>query len=382
MRKEIKSAAIGAIIIAISLVGISVFLTSLDKTAQSTANSITPYKTGQVGNKTTLQENSVAYPDENNYPLAPDLVGIVDYINTTPEELKSEIKDKVVLYDFWTYSCINCLRTLPILKSWNEKYADKGLVIIGVHSPEFEFEKDPNNVKMAALKYGLTYPIVLDSDHMTWNAFSNRYWPAEYITDDLGHIRHTHFGEGEYDQTEQIIQQLLDQRAKRLGLNMTADQSLVKVEAQDFSLAQTPELYFGYDFVDGRNYLGNPEGFQLDKTVSYTIPPGLQNDHFYLDGQWQNLPDNMKLVSDNGKIVLPYTAKDVHIVASGPGTNLQILLDGKDVQSQDIGQDFKNGTVSISDHRLYNIISSRESGSHTLTIIAHPGFEIYTFTFG
>ena len=265
MRREIKTAVIGAIIIAIALVGISVFLTSLDKTAQSTTNSIIPYKTGKVGNNAALQGNSATYPDESNYPQAPDLVGIADYINTTPEELKSKIKDKVVLYDFWTYSCINCIRTFPILKSWNEKYADKGLLIIGIHSPEFEFEKDPNNVKMAALKYGLTYPIVLDSDHMTWNAFSNRYWPAEYITDDLGHIRHTHFGEGEYDQTEQVIQQLLDQRAKRLGLNITADQSLVKFESQGFSLAQTPELYFGYDFADGRNYLGNPEGFQPEK---------------------------------------------------------------------------------------------------------------------
>ena len=382
MRREIKTAAIGAIIIAIALVGISVFLTSLDKTAQSTTNSIIPYKTGKVGNNSALQGNSATYPDESNYPQAPDLVGIADYINTTPEELKSKIKDKVVLYDFWTYSCINCIRTFPILKSWNEKYADKGLLIIGIHSPEFEFEKDPNNVKMAALKYGLTYPIVLDSDHMTWNAFSNRYWPAEYITDDLGHIRHTHFGEGEYDQTEQVIQQLLDQRAKRLGLNITADQSLVKFESQGFSLAQTPELYFGYDFADGRNYLGNPEGFQPEKTVSYAVPQGLQNDHFYLEGQWQNLHDNMKLVSDNGKIVLPYTAKDVHIVASGPGTNLHILLDGKDVSSEDMGQDFKNDTVTISDHRLYNIISSKAPGAHTLTIIAHPGFEIYTFTFG
>jgi thiol-disulfide isomerase/thioredoxin len=382
MRKEIKTAAIGAIIIAIALVSISVFLTSLDKTVQSTSNTIILDKTGQAGNNTVLQGKPTSYPDENNYPQAPDLIGIADYINTTPEELKSKMKDKVVLYDFWTYSCINCIRTFPILKSWNEKYADKGLLIIGVHSPEFEFEKDPNNVKMAALKYGLTYPIVLDSDHMTWDAFSNRYWPAEYITDDLGHIRHTHFGEGEYDQTEQVIKQLLDQRAKRLGLNITTDQSLVKFQPPEFSFAQTPELYFGYDFAAGRDYLGNSEGFQPENTVTYTVPSGLQNDHFYLGGQWQNLHDSMKLVSDNGKIVLPYTAKDVHIVASGPGTNLNILLDGKDVTSDDAGQDFKNGTVSITDHRLYNIISSKQASSHTLTIMAHPGFEIYTFTFG
>ena len=379
MRKEIKTAIIGAIIIVVAIGGIGLFFTSLDKTVASTGNQIIADRI-DTGNNTSA--NLASYPDESNYPKAPDLVGIAGYINTTPQELQAKIKDKVVLYDFWTYSCINCIRTFPYLKAWNDKYADKGLLIIGVHSPEFEFEKDLNNVKMAAQKYGLTYPIVLDSDHMTWDAFSNRYWPAEYITDDLGHIRHTNFGEGEYDQTEKVIQQLLDQRAKRLGLNITADQSLVNLQAHEFSFDQTPELYFGYDFADGRNYFGNSEGFEPEKIVSYTIPSDLQKDHFYLDGQWQNLHDSMKLSSDNGKIVLPYTAQDVHIVASGPGTGIQILLDGKPVTSSDAGQDTENGTATISEHRLYNIISSKQVGSHTLTIIGHPGFEIYTFTFG
>jgi thiol-disulfide isomerase/thioredoxin len=381
MRKETKTAAIGAIIIIVAIGGIGVFLSSLDKTTQSSKSETLADRSGQLKNN-TYHGKTVSYPDENNYPAAPDLIGIADYINTTPEELKSKIKDKVVLYDFWTYSCINCIRTFPYLKAWNEKYSDKGLLIIGVHAPEFEFEKDPNNVKMAAQKYGLTYPIVLDSDHQTWNAFSNRYWPAEYITDDLGHIRHTHFGEGEYDQTEKVIQQLLDQRAERLGLKVNTNQGLVSLQSHEFSPVQTPELYFGYDFAQGRDYLGNSEGFQPEKTVNYNIPTGLQNDHFYLGGQWQNLHDSMKLSSDNGKIILPYSAKDVHIVAAGTGTDIQILLDGKPVASDDAGQDLKNGAVNISDHRLYNVISSKQQGTHTLTITGHPGFEIYTFTFG
>lgn len=382
MRKEIKTAVIGAIIIIISIGGISVFFTTLDKTVQNHDNEISLDKQENFENNTASNSKSDSYPDENNYPKAPDLLGITDFINTTPAELKSEIKDKVVLYDFWTYSCINCIRTFPILKAWNEKYADKGLLIIGIHSPEFEFEKDPNNVKMAAQKYNLTYPIVLDSDHVTWNAFSNRYWPAEYITDDLGHIRHTHFGEGEYDQTEKIIQQLLDQRAKRLGLNITVNNNIVNFEEHQFSITQTPEIYFGYEFAQGREYLGNSEGFQPEKIVRYDIPPSLQNDHFYMEGQWQNLHDSMKLVSDNGKIVLPYSAKDVNIVASGTGGNIQILLDNKVVSNDDMGQDVKNGTANILDHRLYNIISSKQQSSHTITIISHPGFQIYTFTFG
>ncbi len=380
MRKEIKTAVIGAIIIIAAIAGIGVFLTSLDKTVTNTGNQVLVNNTVQNTNSTGIK--SASYPDENNYPLAPNLTGITGYINTTPQDLQAKMKDKVVLYDFWTYSCINCLRTLPFLKSWNDKYADKGLLIIGVHSPEFEFEKDINNVKMAVQKYNITYPVVLDSDHSTWDAFSNRYWPAEYITDDLGHIRHTHFGEGEYDQTEQVIQQLLDQRAKRLGLNATADQSLVNLQEHEFSLFETPELYFGYNFADGRNYFGNTEGFEPEKTVNYTIPSDLQKDHFYLGGQWQNLQDGMKLASDNGKIVLPYTAQDVHIVASGHGTGIQILLDGKPVTSNDAGQDTKDSVAVISENRLYNIISSKQAGSHTLTIIGQPGFEIYTFTFG
>ncbi|MDE1812973.1 MAG: redoxin domain-containing protein, partial [Thaumarchaeota archaeon] len=194
--------------------------------------------------------------------------------------------------DFWTYSCINCIRTFPYLKAWNEKYADKGLLIIGVHSPEFEFEKDINNVKMAVTKYGLTYPTVLDNDHSTWDAFGNRYWPAEYLTDSLGHIRHTHFGEGSYDETEKVIQQLLDERNQRLGLNVTADQSLVDIKQHEFASLETPELYFGYNFASGRDFLGNSEGFQAEQTVTYALPLGVQQDHFYLEGQWQNLPDS------------------------------------------------------------------------------------------
>ncbi|MDE1842559.1 MAG: redoxin domain-containing protein [Thaumarchaeota archaeon] len=379
MRKEIKTAAICAVIIVVLIVGVEVFLTSLDKTTQNNGNFA-------AINGTRLETNNIvntsSYQDESDYPLAPSLTGIAGYINTTPEELQTKMKDKVVLYDFWTYSCINCIRTFPHLKAWNDKYADKGLLIIGVHSPEFEFEKDPNNVKMAAQKYNLTYPIVLDSDHKTWDAFSNRYWPAEYITDDMGHIRHTNFGEGDYDQTEQVIQKLLDQRAHRLGLNITADQGLVNLQEHPFSLFQTPELYFGYDFADGRNYFGNPEGFQPEKIVSYTLPSELQKDHFYLDGQWQNLHDSMKLASDDGKIVLPYSAKDVHIVASGTGNQIQVLLDGKTITGSDQGQDTRNGLVTISENRLYNIVSSPQAGSHTLTIIGHPGFQIYTFTFG
>lgn len=372
IRNEIKTAIITAVIVVAAIGGVGYYFTTLDNPhIDNSLNSVSPLSSG----------NTSSQVDESQYPLAPQLVGISGYINTTPDELKTAMKDKVVLYDFWTYSCINCIRTFPYLKAWNDKYSDKGLLIIGVHSPEFEFEKDINNVKMAVQKYGLTYPVVLDNDHDTWNAFGNNYWPAEYMTDSLGHIRYTHFGEGNYDETEKMIQQLLAERSQRLGLNANTNQSLVNIPEHQFSSQQTPELYFGYNFAVGRNFMGNSEGFKPDQTVSYSLPSNLQQDHFYLEGQWQNLPDSMELVSQTGKIVLPYFAKDVHIVAANKA-DLQILLDGNPISSSDAGADVQNGIVHVSENRLYNVVSSSTAGSHTLTIIAQPGFQIYTFTFG
>lgn len=371
MKREIKNAAIAGVVVVCAIVGIAAYFMSLDKPSLNENSSLVQPASG----------NS-SLVDESQYPLAPALVGISGYVNTTPDELKDMMKNKVVLYDFWTYSCVNCLRTLPFLEEWNTKYADKGLLIIGVHSPEFEFEKDINNVKTAVEKYNITYPVVLDSDHDIWDEFGNNYWPAEYITDYLGHIRHEHFGEGDYDQTEMVIQQLLNQRAQALGLDVNANMSLVDLQPHEFSDQQTPELYFGYEFASGRNFLGNQEGFHPNLTVSYTLPSNLQQDHFYLDGNWQNIDDSMKLQSNGGKIVLPYYAKDVNIVAAGTGDAVQVLIDGNPVGPSDAGSDLQNSTVSVSENRLYNIIASQQAGPHVITLVAKQGFQIFTFTFG
>ena len=392
MKSEIKSAIIIGIIVVGAIGAKGAYFNSLEMSnpastpIQPNNIQVTTNETVQpIGNTSTVKPiaNTPTLPpiDESHNFKAPDLAGISGYINTTPEDLKNAMKNKVVLYDFWTYSCINCIRTLPYITAWNEKYADKGLLIIGVHSPEFEFEKDINNVKLAVQKFGIKYPVVLDSNHQTWAAFGNQYWPREYITDYQGYIRHDHIGEGNYDETEKVIQQLLDERNKHLGLNMQTDQSLVNIPEYQFSNTQTPELYFGYDFVEGRNYLGNSEGFQPSQTVTYSLPAQQNRDNYYLDGKWQNLPDSMKLVSDNGKIVLSYFAKSVHIVAANNST-LQILLDGNTIKPADSGDDVQNATVHILENRLYNVVSTSQAGPHTLTIIAKPGFQIYTFTFG
>lgn len=353
------------IIIVAAIGGLSAYFTSLE----------TPMGTSM--------EKGAKMPaiDKSGFEKAPELKGIAGYINTDANDLKNQIKGKVVLYDIWTYSCINCQRTLPYITSWNEKYADKGLVIVGIHSPEFEFEKDINNVKMATEKFGITYPVVLDNDKEIWNAFGNNYWPRKYIADDEGYIRYDHIGEGGYAETEKVIQDLLSERASRLGMDVSAAQPLVDIKESNNG-ARTPELYFGYDFVYGRDQFGNSEGFHPDNDVMYSSPDQLKSDHFYLDGTWKNISDRMRLVSDTGAIKLPYYAKDVNIVASGDA-DLTILLDGKPVSQDDSGADVKDGKVHTSESRLYNLIHIDNAGSHTIEIqVDRIGFEIYTFTFG
>ena len=314
--------------------------------------------------------------------MAPNLVGIAEYINTTPEELKKEIEGKVVLYDIWTYSCINCIRTIPYITAWDEKYSDDGLLVVGIHSPEFEFEKNANNVRKAVEKHGIMYPVVMDNEMETWQAFENRYWPRKYLADHEGYIRYDHIGEGAYDETEKVIQQLLEERAAQLGMQVASAESLVDIEEFKHTSFRTPELYFGYKFSPGRNQLGNGEGFAPDKDVRYSLPENFREHYFYLDGTWKNLQGSMRLVSDEGIVKVPYHAKEVNIVASNYA-ELEILLDGAPIGPDSQGKDVTNSIASIAEPDLYNLVSTRNPESHILEIrINEPGFEIFTFTFG
>ena len=376
MKTELKTALVMGIILVVAIGGANTYFFSLDPQIQKTQNQ------SDEGSQTHSNEASeIQKIDKSRFKKAPELTGISGYINTTPEDLKAAMKDKVILYDFWTYSCINCIRTLPYITAWNTKYADQGLLIIGIHSPEFEFEKDFNNVQTAVKQYDIVYPVVQDNEMKTWKAFENRYWPRKYITDSEGYIRYDHIGEGGYAETEKIIQELLQERNQLLGLNIVSAQPLVDLEEHQFIASQTPELYFGYNFAFGRNQLGNSEGFKPDQIVTYSLPEKLTRDYFYLEGQWQNFDDRMKLVSENGKVILPYFARSVNIVAANE-SELKILLDGNPVSPESAGTDVQDGAAHISGDRLYNLISSPDAGAHTLTIIAKPGFEIYTFTFG
>jgi thiol-disulfide isomerase/thioredoxin len=330
--------------------------------------------------------------DKSQFKKAPEFDKVTGYINTKPINL-SDLKGKVVLVDFWTYSCINCIRTIPYLVDWNEKYADKGLVIVGVHAPEFEFEKNIDNVKAAVEKFGIKYPIIQDNDKGTWNAYENRYWPQKYIVDNEGFIRYDHIGEGGYAETEKVIQSLLQERTAQLGLdssltstNNTGTETTTpeNVQSVDFSKINSPELYFGYQFA--RAPLGNPEGFKPDQTVNYSlanIDSDIKPNAIYLDGEWKNNADNMELQSETGRIALVYSAKSVNIVAGGKG-EASISEDGKALQGKYRGADLlEEGKFTIDGQRLYNLSMHDKYGAHSIVVdIKGKGFQVYTFTFG
>ena len=366
MKTEIKTAIVLGIGISIAVVAISLVLSSLDSEFVATTN-----------------ENTGIQTDKSQFKKAPKIVGIDYYLNTNAEELEKMIKDKVVLYDIWTYSCINCVRTLPYITAWNEKYSDQGLLVIGIHSPEFEFEKDPKNVQMAVDKYGITYPVVMDNEMKTWKAFDNRYWPRKYIADHEGYIRYDHIGEGGYQETEQVIQKLLKERADSLGLKITPEKSLVDIKEFEHANFRTPELYFGYKFAQGRNQLGSDEGFHPNQITTYSEPKKIELHKFYPVGEWRNLEDSMELVSNTGSIKLQFNAKEVNIVTANQA-DLQIFLDGRPLPSEYAGKDiqFKNN-ITVTESGLYNIISIPDASTHDLEIVTNtPGFQMFTFTFG
>ena len=368
MKSEIKTALILGIVIVAGIGVLSAVFTSLDETKSAS---------------TFTEINSLLKMDKSGFKVAPDLVGIAHHLNTTPEELTEEIKGKVVLYDIWTYSCINCIRTLPHITAWDEKYSDQGLLIVGIHSPEFEFEKDPKNVELAIDKHGIEYPVVMDNNMQTWKAFENNYWPRKYIADHEGYLRYDHIGEGGYQETEKIIQQLLQERSASLGIDMESTVSLVDIEEFEHSMFRTPELYFGYHFAQNRNQLGNEEGFQPGKIVSYSDPDKIDLHKFYLTGDWKNYDDSMELISETGTIKLLYNAKEVNIVTENEAM-LEIVLDGNPIPTEYKGKDITDdSTLQVTEAGLYNIINNENSSSHIMKIKASgKGFQIFTFTFG
>ena len=369
---------------------------------------------GMVENHTvtTIKLNTTQFQqiDKSQFKKAPEFAQISGYINTpnnnSPITLSS-LKGKVVLVYIWTYTCINSIRPMPYIDDWNQRYSNKGLVTIGVHSPEFEFEKNHANVKDAVKRFGITYPVIIDSDHGTWNAYENNYWPRFYLIDTQGYIRYDHIGEGDYDQIEKSIQSLVAERASLMGAKeisfnkgpttLINPASLYYV---DLGQSITPEIYVGYNTA--RTPLGNPEGFKPDQTVSYSIPSNtnLKPSIVYLQGKWKNNPDGMELQSDSGRIALIYYAKSVNIIAGGKGGGI-VSNDNDDkldaggyrqvagnstanISDNSSGQDLSSdGSFRIDGQRLYNLAIHNNYAAHYILIdIKGKGFQFYTFTFG
>ncbi len=318
------------------------------------------------------------------YPMAKEFVSPKGYINTPPTTtLSSLVNDqhKVVLLDFWTYSCINCQRTIPYLEAWYQKYKDYGLVIVGVHSPEFEFEKVLANVEAGAKKFGITYPVILDSDMGTWNAYNNQYWPEEYLIDTDGLVRENNIGEGNYEETEQNIQKLLNERNQTLGLTTPIPTGLVDVSANN-PQAGSPETYFGYS----RNqYLGNGTQ-QTPGSQTFTAPAisSAVPNTLYLGGTWNLQKEYAENTSATASITYYYSAKNVYFVASSEkGVTLTVYVDGKLI-SKNKGADVDaKGQVHVQESRLYTLFHSEDVEQHVIQInISGPGLDAYTFTFG
>jgi cytochrome c biogenesis protein CcdA/thiol-disulfide isomerase/thioredoxin len=316
--------------------------------------------------------------------IAPPIAGATHWLNS-PALDDSMLRGKVVLVDFWTYSCINCLRTLPYLKAWDAKYRDQGFILIGVHSPEFAFEKDLNNVERAVRELGIAYPVALDNDYAIWNAYENRYWPAHYLIDAQGRIRHQHFGEGAYAETEQMIQSLLMEARKDLALSRELVQvSGTGATAAAAAMEQSPETYVGYARMEN---LASPEPVRRDIAARYSAPRTLEPDQWALSGTWQVTRESAVLKQRGGAIGFRFLGRDLHLVLgshSGRPVRFKVTLDGA-VPGGHHGTDIDAaGNGVIRDQRLYQLIrQDGEIRERTFRIeFLDDGAEAFAFTFG
>ena len=332
----------------------------------------TTARTGKMG--------ELILPDEG---ALPPLDGIGPWFNTK-QLTRDQLKGKVVVIDFWTYSCINCLRSIPYVKAWAEKYRDDGLVVIGVHAPEFAFEREPANVAKAIKDLGITYPVALDNDYVLWRALDNHYWPAHYFVDAQGRVRYHHFGEGEYAMSERVIRQLLAEAG-----HAPKDMALAQAKASGAEAAaasgdiQSGETYIGYDRA--ANFV-SPGGLQRDQLKTYAAAPLSLND-WSLEGPWLDKRQSAISFAPGAKIAFRFHARDLHLVlgpVGGKPVRFRVTLDGQ-APGGDAGVDAKaDGSGVVSEQRLYQLVRQKgQVRDRTFTVeFLDPGAEAFSFTFG
>lgn len=337
-------------------------ITEEDSTAVQKEETASETKKEMVSTSLTLNEKNKKY---KKYEEIAQPAGFVN-TNDKPIKLADYVGKKVILLDFMTYSCINCQRTFPYVRSWYEKYKDDGLIVVGIHTPEFGFEKVKSNVEKAMQEFGLTFPVVLDNNYGTWTAYANQYWPRKYLIDIDGYVVYDHIGEGDYDKTEQAIQSALMERAERLGEELPSLGTLMPDTSEDVQVS-TPELYFGSDrneyLGNGRKGVSGIQSFTLPSITLFNLP--------YLVGSWNITPEYAEANSEN-EIVLKYGAKNVYMVASA----------NNQAQVQVFKDDILIGKVSVFDEKLYTLINDTESDRHTIRLIIPKGVRVFTFTFG
>jgi cytochrome c biogenesis protein CcdA/thiol-disulfide isomerase/thioredoxin len=288
---------------------------------------------------------------------APDFVGISDWLNSTPVSI-TDLRGKVVLVDFWTYSCINCLRTLPHLRAWYAAYHARGLEIVGVHTPEFAFEHVLGNVRKATHELGVTWPVALDNKYATWNAYGNQYWPAEYLVDRRGHVRRAHFGEGEYDKSEQLIRKLLGAGVPKRTTQVA--------DATPTGLL-SPETYLGTYRLDPSRYVGTRPAF--GREALYRFPSEVPQNALSYDGRWRLLAQQA-VAGHAARLRFHFHARDVYVVLGGKGT-VQVLVGGRPVK-----------TLDVTEYKLYTAVAGPRMRDAVLELRFSPGVRGYSFTFG
>jgi thiol-disulfide isomerase/thioredoxin len=332
-----------------------------------------------------VSENAPPLPVEGQLP---SLNGAVQWLNSPPLTAQS-LRGKVVLVDFWTYSCINCLRSLPYVKAWAEKYKDQGLVVIGVHAPEFAFERNIDNVKKATHDLGIDYPVAIDNNYAIWRSLNNEYWPAHYFVDAQGRIRYHHFGEGDYAESEKVIQQLLAEaghaNATSVPTGLTSTSVMGVEAAADNSDMKSPETYIGYSRAEN---FASPGGEAEDKSHTYAAPTQLSLNEWGLDGKWRVGEEHATLAAASGGIVYRFHARDLHLVLGpdkdGKPVRFRVSIDGAAPGAAHGSDVTADGTGTVTEQRLYQLV--RQTGDvkdHTFSIeFLDPGVEAYSFTFG
>ena len=303
---------------------------------------------------------------------------------------RDELIGKVVLVDFWDYTCVNCIRTLPYIKEWYNRYHEEGLEIIGVHAPEFAFSRTEENVRKGIEEFEIKYPVVMDNDYKIWNSFANRYWPSRYLIDKHGYFRYAHFGEGNYIETELAIQLLL----KEINPNVNLPDPMKPVRDTDILGMSchrvSPELYFGFN----RGKLGNPEDQKNNEVQSFMKPDNIQEDTIYVEGKWLTTPEFMVPASDNpneiARIYLKYSSVEVKLVINPESERdfkVSIMQDNKFLTPEDAGDDVLcneegKSYISVKEAKLYNLVKNKDVRSHTLQMsTTSNGFAVYAFTF-